>query len=74
MIILVAILTVVAGVMQYVAGTPEQRMAGAAMALAGAALAFALVYRSRPGPRAATAGVLILVNLVLALRAFLTPR
>ncbi len=69
-----AILTVVAGVAQYVARTPAHLMASAAMALAGAAVAFAIVYRSRPGPRAVTASILILVNLVLALRAFLTPR
>lgn len=74
MIILLIILTVVAGVAQYAARTPAHLMASAVMALAGAGVAFAIVYRSRPGPRAAAAAVMILVNLVFALRAFLTPR
>jgi len=73
MIVLLLILTVVAGLEQYVARTPAHSMASAMMALAGAAVAFAIVYRSRPGPRAVAAAVLILVNLVLALRAFVTP-
>jgi hypothetical protein len=74
MIILLAILTVAAGLAQYVARTPAHLMASALMALAGAAVAFAIVYRSRPGPRAVAAAVLIVVNLVFALRAFLPPR
>lgn len=74
MIVLVAFLTVVAGLAQYLASAPAHLTASALTAVAGAAVAFAIVYRSRPGPRAAVAAVLILVNLVLALRAFLTPR
>jgi hypothetical protein len=74
MIILLAVLTVVGGLAQYVASTPEHRMASVVMAMAAAAVAFAIVYRSRPGPRAVAAAVLILVNLVLALRALITPR
>lgn len=48
MIVLLLILTVVAGLEQYVARTPAHSMASAMMALAGAAVAFAIVYRSRP--------------------------
>ena len=74
MIVLVAIFTVAAGLAQYLARTPVHLQASAVTALAGAAVAFAIVYRARPGPRAVAASVLILVNLVLALRAFLNPR
>ena len=66
-------LTVLAALAQYAARTPEHVLASAALAVFGAVLGFALVYRSRPGPRAAVSAVLILVNLVLALRAFVTP-
>jgi hypothetical protein len=74
MILLAVILTVVAGLAQYVVSTPAHLTASALTAVAGVAVAFAIVYRSRPGPTAATAAVLILINLVLALRAFITPR
>ena len=74
MIVALAVLTVLAAMAQYAARSPEEALLGAAMAVMGAVLGFAIVYRSRPGPRAASAAVLILVNLVFALRAFLTPR
>jgi hypothetical protein len=74
MIVLVALLTVVAGLAQYLASTPADLTASALTAVAGVAVAFAIVYRSRAGRTAATAAVLILINLVLALRAFITPR
>lgn len=74
MFVLLVLLTAGAGVTQYLARSPAHLTASALLALAGAGIAFAIVYRSRPGPRAGTAAVLILINLVLALRAFLTPR
>ncbi|HVR70723.1 MAG TPA: hypothetical protein VMT87_07730 [Vicinamibacteria bacterium] len=72
--VLLVVLTVIAGAAQLVSGAPTFLFASAVAAIAGMAGAFAVVWRSRPGPRAVVAAILALVNIVLALRAIVTPR
>ncbi len=67
-------LTIVAAVSQYLSAAPTYLFASAVAALAGMALAFLVVWRSRHGPRAVTAAVLLLANMILVLRAVITPR
>jgi hypothetical protein len=74
LLVLLVVLTAIAGAAQLVSAAPAWLFAGAAAAFAGTALGFAVVWRSRAGPRAVVAAVLILVNIVLALRAIVTPR
>lgn len=74
MLILLIVLTVLAALAQYLASAPGHVLASAVAALAGAGLALVVVWRSRPGPRAVVAAILTLVNVVLALRALVTPR
>jgi hypothetical protein len=68
------ILTVVAAVSQYLSAAPAYLFTSAVAALAGMGVAFAVVWRSRHGPRAVTAAVLLLADMVLVLRAVITPR
>ena len=74
MLPLLVVVTFVAIVAQYLSAGPVPLLSSAGAALVGLVLAFALVWRTRTGPRALTAAVLILVNLVLVLRAIVTPR
>ena len=74
MLPLLVVATLIAVVAQYVSAGPVALLASAAAALVGIMLAFALIWRTRPGARALVAAVLILVNLVLVMRAIVTPR
>jgi hypothetical protein len=73
-LILAAVCATAALLLPYLLGPPAPMWAGTSLAFAGLIAAFVAVWRSRPGPRAVAAAVLILVNMVLALRAILTPR
>jgi hypothetical protein len=73
MLILAAACAAAAALVPYVL-TAQATFAAATCAFAGMIAAFVVAARSRPGPRAVTAAVLILVNIVLAMRAILTPR
>ena len=66
--------TLVAIVTQYLSAGPVPLLVSAGAGILGLALAFAVVWRSREGPRALSAAVLILVNLVVVLRAIVAPR
>jgi len=72
--VVLVVLTAVAAVAQYLSAAPTYLFASAVAALAGMAVAFAVVWRSRHGPRAVTAAVLLLADMVLVLRAVITPR
>jgi hypothetical protein len=76
MLPLVVVVTVAAAVTQFVSAAPVPLLASAAAAVLGVVIAFVLVWRdrARPGPPALVAAVLILVNLVLVMRAVVTPR
>lgn len=73
-LILAAICAAAAVVLPSFLGAGVAPFAGASLAFGGMIAAFVAVRRSRPGPRAVAAAILILVNIVLALRAILTPR
>ena len=72
--VVLVVLTVVAAVSQYLSAAPTYLFASAVAALAGVAVAFAVVWRSRHGPRAVTAAILLLTDMILVLRAVITPR
>jgi hypothetical protein len=72
-VVLVA-LTIVAAVSQYLSAAPTYLFASAVAALAGMVVALLVVWRSRHGPRAVTAAILLLADMVLMLRAVITPR
>ena len=74
MLALLVLVTLAAIVAQYVSAGPVPLVLSAGAAVLGLALAFAVVWRTREGPRALIAAVLVLVNLVLVLRAIVTPR
>ena len=74
MLPLLVVVTLAAIVAQYLSAGPVPLLASAGAAILGLLLAFMLVWRTREGPRALVAAVLILVNLVLVLRAIVTPR
>ena len=74
LLVLLVVLTVIAVAAQALSATPTFLFGSALAAIAGMAVAFAVVWRSRPGPRAVVAAVLALVNMVLVLRAIVTPR
>ena len=72
--VVLVVLTAVAAVAPYLSAAPTYLFVSAVAALAGVTVAFAVVWRSRHGPRAVTAAVLLLVDMVLVLRAVVTPR
>jgi hypothetical protein len=76
MLPILIVVTIAAAITQFGSAAPVPLVASAAAAVLGVVLAFALVWveRERPGPRALIAAVLILVNLVLVMRAVITPR
>jgi hypothetical protein len=74
LLVALVVLTLVAGAAPLLSGAPPYLFASAVAAIAGMAVAFAVVWRSRAGPRAVAAAVLTVVNLVLVLRAIVTPR
>jgi hypothetical protein len=71
---LLIVLTAVALGAPYVSSGPAPLVVSGAAALSAVMVGFTLVWRSRAGPRALIAAVLILVNLVLVLRVLVTPR
>jgi hypothetical protein len=76
MLPLLIVLTLAAAITQYASAAPLPLLASAAAGFLGAVVAFALVWRERdrPGVRALVAAILILANLVLVMRALITPR
>jgi hypothetical protein len=74
MLILSAVCTAAALFVPYLLPVSAQVFAAASLAFAGMMAAFAAVWRLRPGPPAVAGAILILVDIVLALRAVLTPR
>jgi hypothetical protein len=74
MLILAAVCAAAAAVLPSFLGAGAAPFAGASLAFAGMIAALMAVWRSRPGPRAVAAAILVLVNIVMALRAILTPR
>ena len=74
LLILLVVLTLIAALAPLMGHTIYAVLARGAVAVAAMAVGFAFVWRSRAGPRAVLGAVLILVNIVLALRAFTTPR
>jgi hypothetical protein len=74
MLPLLVVVTLIAVAAQYGSAGPVPLLISAGAAVLALVLAFALVWRSREGPRALVAATLILVNLVLVLRAMVTPR
>lgn len=74
MLILLVVLTVIAALGPLAGRTSDVLLATGLVAGAAIVVGFAFVWRSRAGPRAVLGAVLILVNMVLALRAFTTPR
>ena len=69
-LVLVSVVAV-AGV--YAATAPAYAFAAGVLGLLGCVLGFVVVWRKPPGPRSAVAAVLILADLVAALRAFTVP-
>ena len=74
MLILLVVLTVSAALGPLAGRTSDVLLATGLVAVAAMGVGFAFVWRSRAGPRAVLGAVLILVDIVLALRAFTTPR
>jgi hypothetical protein len=74
MLILAAVCAAAAALLPFLAGTGAPAFAVATLGFAGMIAALVAVWRSRPGPGAVVAAILVLVNIVLALRAVLTPR
>jgi hypothetical protein len=72
--VLLIVLTTAAAAAQYTSAAPAYLFGSAIAAMAGMALAFVVVWRSRQGPRAVIAAILLLVDMVLMLRAVITPR
>ena len=74
MLPLLVVLTAAGVIVQYLSAGPVALLASAGAALVAVALAFAVVWRQRAGGTPLVAAVLILVNLVVVLRALVTPR